>query len=392
MAKGENIFKRKDGRWEARYIKGRTAERKIIYGFVYGKTYKEAKEKQAKARNTLKISTKINEYADGKRFDYYTDLWLNNKRSEVKESTYVKYLGEIQNHIKPYFENIRLHSMDFEKADGFKNHLLYGKGLSANTVHSILILLNNIMKFASKFSEDTFSICEIKYPKADRKEIRVLNSVEENKLIKYLLKNTDRYKLGVLLMLSTGMRIGEICALRWGNINLSDRSIKIDCTLQRIKNTDYDKKANDIGHTKTKLSITKPKSGTSIRIIPVNNSVVCLLSKFECKNNDSFLLSGNEKPIEPRVLQYQIRKYAKELGLEEVHAHTLRHSFATRAIEAGFDIKSLSEILGHSTTTITLDRYVHSSMSFKRANMAKLDFIADAFRQSDEQSEVIGTK
>ena len=193
-------------------------------------------------------------------------------------------------------------------------------------------------------------------------------------------------------MLSTGMRIGEICALRWGNINLSDRSIKIDCTLQRIKNTDYDNETNDIGHTKTKLSITKPKSGTSIRIIPVNNSVVCLLSKFECKNNDSFLLSGNEKPIEPRVLQYQIRKYAKELGLEEVHAHTLRHSFATRAIEAGFDIKSLSEILGHSTTTITLDRYVHSSMNFKHANMAKLDFIVDAFRQSDEQSEVIGSK
>lgn len=391
MAKGENIFKRKDGRWEARYIKGRTKEGKIIYGFVYGKTYKEAKEKQAKARNALKISTKINEYADGKNFDYYIDLWLNNKRSEVKESTYVKYFGEIQNHIKPYFENIRLHSMDFEKVDGFKNHLLYGKGLSANTVHSILVLLNSIMKFASRYSEDKFSVCEIKYPKADKKEIRVLNNDEENKLIKYLLKNTDRYKLGVLLMLTTGMRIGEICALRWGSINLNDRSIKINCTLQRIKNTDYDNEVKTI-HTKTKLSITKPKSGTSIRIIPINDSVVCLLSGFECKNNDSFLLSGNENPIEPRVLQYQIRKCAKELGLEGVHAHTFRHSFATRAIEAGFDIKSLSEILGHSTTTITLDRYVHSSMNFKRANMAKLDFIADAFRQSDEQSDVIGSK
>lgn len=391
MAKGENIFKRKDGRWEARYIKGRTKEGKIIYGFVYGKTYKEAKEKQAKARKILKVSTKINEYSDGKNFDYYIDLWLSNKRSEVKESTYVKYIGEIENHIKPYFVHSKLHIIDFEKVDGFKNHLMYGKGLSANTVHSILVLLNSIMKFASRCSEDKFNVCEIKYPKADKKEIRVLNNIEENKLIEFLLTNTDRYKLGVLLMLSTGMRIGEICALRWGNINLNDRSIKIDCTLQRIKNTDYDNEVKTI-HTKTKLSITKPKSGTSIRIIPINNSVVCLLSEFECKSNNSFLLSGNEKPIEPRVLQYQIRKYAKELGLEGVHAHTLRHSFATRAIEAGFDIKSLSEVLGHSTTTITLDRYVHSSMNFKRANMAKLDFVADAFRQSDEQSGVIGTK
>lgn len=216
--------------------------------------------------------------------------------------------------------------------------------------------------------------------------MRVLNCEEEKKLIKYLLENTGRYKLGVLLMLTTGMRIGEICALRWGNINLNDRSIKVECTLQRIKNTDYDIKIKNRGRSKTKLSITKPKSETSIRTIPINDSIVCLLSEFACENDHFFLLSGNEKPIEPRVLQYQINKYMEKLGLNGVHAHMLRHSFATRAVEVGFDIKSLSEVLGHSTTTITLDRYVHSSMSFKRANMAKLDFVANYYEQSNQQS------
>lgn len=160
--------------------------------------------------------------------------------------------------------------------------------------------------------------------------------------------------------------------MRWRDISFTDKTIRITSTMQRIRNTEQN------AERKTKVIITKPKSDASARIIPITDfalSLFRMLYQSSC-SADSFLLTGREdRYIEPRVLQYHMGVHSDKCGLNDVHFHTLRHSFATRCVETGFEIKSLSEILGHSNTKITLDRYVHSSLDLKRANMMKLESI-----------------
>ena len=154
--------------------------------------------------------------------------------------------------------------------------------------------------------------------------------------------------------------------MKWENISLEDRIIRIGSTMQRIRDFEED------SETKTKVVIGAPKTDTSLRIIPLTNYAVELCSQMEDREPEFYVLTGRKHYMEPRTLQYRLKKYTQECGLEDVHFHTLRHTFATRCVEVGFEIKSLSEILGHSTTTVTLERYVHSSIELKRNNMEKL--------------------
>ena len=163
------------------------------------------------------------------------------------------------------------------------------------------------------------------------------------------------------------MRIGEVCALRWENISIKDGIIKITSTMQRLRDFDVNRT------TKTKIIISDPKSDTSARIIPLSDFAIDLCKKFIPTSPTAFVLSGSASEfIEPRTLQYKMERYTKDCGLDDVHFHTLRHTFATRCVEFGFEIKSLSEILGHSSPQITLERYVHSSLELKRDNMNKV--------------------
>ncbi len=178
----------------------------------------------------------------------------------------------------------------------------------------------------------------------------------------------DTCKFGVLLTLFTGVRIGELCALQWGNISLKEQTIRIDATLQRLRDTST---ADNPG-SRTRIVIGTPKSDTSIRTIPITDYTAELCEKMNPHSSAAYVLTGTENFMEPRTLQYRMEKYTRECGLEGVYFHTLRHTFATHAVEVGFEIKSLSEVLGHATTTITLDRYVHASLVLKRDNMKKL--------------------
>ena len=208
---------------------------------------------------------------------------------------------------------------------------------------------------------------EIIYPKCPKKEMRVLSRDEQNRFVSFLLTDTDEYKFGILLALITGLRIGELCALRWENVSFDDRCIKVSSTMQRLKNTDVN------APHETKIITSNPKSQSSARIIPLTDYALELCRKFCPGNRRAFLLTGDsEKFCEPRKLQYRFSKIVDQLGLCGVHFHCLRHTFATRCVEVGFEIKSLSEILGHANPKITLERYVHSSIELKRDNMQKL--------------------
>lgn len=369
MAKGENIFKRKDGRWEARYIKGHELSGKIKYGFCYGKTYKEAKEKVTKAKATVLAGNVAALTNSRKRLSFFCDEWLASCKTKVKESTYVKYEAILRKHIKSKLGDCFSRAFSDALVEMFTEELLFGDELSPKTVKDILVVLRSILKFADKRYPGMVPRVDITYPKDTAKEMRVMSKEEQARLVSYLLNDMDPCKFGVLLALLTGLRIGEVCALRWESISLKDQTISISETMQRIKDLSTE------SGSKTKLLVGAPKSEKSKRLIPMSNEVVELCQKIDPHRPTAFILTSTSEYMEPRTLQYRMKKITEECGLDGVHFHTLRHTFATRCVEAGFEIKSLSEVLGHANTTITLNRYVHASLELKRDNMNKLSMI-----------------
>lgn len=366
MKKGENIFKRKDGRWEGRYIKGYELSGKIRYGFCYGKTYKEAKAKVLQCKTALLEGKPAPHSASKHRFAFYCDEWLKARKNKIRESTYIKYDTIIKKHIKPKLGACFPLGITSDTADDFSRELLYENKLSVKTVRDILTVLHGILKYTAAKLPGTIHETEITYPKQIRKEMRVLSRDEQNLFIKYLQTDIDACKFGILLMLASGIRIGELCALKWENIDLKEQTISIVSTLQRLHDTAEE------SNKRTRIVIGAPKSDTSLRTVPLTDYASGLCRRFAAIDSAAFVLTGTSSFMEPRTLQYRIEKYARDCGLCGVHAHTLRHTFATRAVEAGFEIKSLSEVLGHANTSITLERYVHSSMELKRTNMSKL--------------------
>lgn len=367
--RGENIFKRKDGRWEARYIKGRDLSGKAKYGYCYGKTYTEAREKVASVKAKKGSGDSAFTVKSKARFSYYCIKWVDQRRLAVKPSTHAKYVMIIENYISPELGDYHPTAFTTDLVESFKIHLLTERNLSAKTVRDILVVLRMIVAFTRKKIPGEMPEFEIIYPRDRKKEVRVLTREEQECLVKYLTDDMDRCKFGVYLALTTGIRIGELCALRWGNISLQNRTLTVSATMQRLRNFDA------LRDTKTMISIDTPKSSSSIRTIPLTKNMVALCKRFMSLDGAAFVLTGTDSYMEPRTLQYRFAHYIKACGLENVHFHTLRHTFATRCVEVGFEIKSLSEILGHSNTSITLNRYVHSSMELKKDNMDKLSAV-----------------
>ncbi len=368
MRKGENIFKRKDVRWEARYVKGYEPSGKIRYGFCYGKTYREAKDKALRCKTAL-LSGQPDSSADARRrFAFYCDEWLRLRQNAIRESTRIKYGTILEKHIKPKLGSCFPLGLTTAVVDDFSRELL-AQALSPKSVHDILVVLHGILQYTATLFPGRFPPVQIHYPQSEHKEMRVLTRCEQEQLVGYLLTDTDACKFGVLLMLLTGMRIGELCALQWGSVHIPEQTIGITATLQRLHDT-----AGEEG-SRTRICIGAPKSSTSRRTIPMTDYTAALCRRFAVEDADAYVLTGTGRYMEPRTLQYRMEKYTRACGLEGVHAHTLRHTFATRAVEVGFEIKSLSEVLGHATTAITLERYVHSSMELKRSNMDKLQAI-----------------
>ena len=365
--KGENIYRRKDGRWEARCKKGVTAEGRILYLYCYGKTYREAKEKLELRKKQIYTGQQSRPSSPSRSLGAYCDEWLFHNRGRRKESTAAKYTLVIEKHIKLFFGGYCPDYLTTKDVDAFTAELTEVKGLSPKTVRDILVILRAVLAYASRFVDSAKKI-EVSLPRGSSKEMRILSFEGQKRFAEYLATDMDACKFGILFALMTGLRIGEVCALKISDISLENSTVTVRKTMQRIKNLSE-------GGPKTKIVFSSPKSDSSARVIPLTNAAAALCrERVEGVNPRSFLLTGSEvRFIEPRVLQYRIKKYSRECGIEDLHFHVLRHTFATRCVEVGFEIKSLSEILGHSTPRITLERYVPSSLEFKRQNMAKLE-------------------
>lgn len=366
---GENIYKRKDGRWEGRYIKDSTAVKKH-YGYIYGKTYKEVKQKLTEARcaiaNDLKKAASDN--VQEVLFSILANGWIQENTPFLKESSLVKYKNLLRLYIMPVLGECPISEITNGKVSSMCNEMLSnggaeGKGLSPKTVSDVQTLLKNILKYArSTGFTVAFTSCPVSIRQQSR-SLRVFSIQEQKVLTEYLKSNLSLSNLGFMLCLFTGIRVGELCALKWDDISLTDKTIYVHQTMQRLQ--------TDIGEKKTRITVTSPKSSCSIRIIPIPE--IIFEEMREAYQPGTFLLTGmGDRFTEPRTMQNRFKALLKECGINDANFHALRHTFATRCVEAGFDIKSLSEILGHANVNITLNRYVHPTLDLKRENMGRL--------------------
>lgn len=425
--KGENIYHRKDGRWEGRLIIGRKEKGGYRFRYVYGKTYREVKEKlficrqETAGQETIRRETAGRETSvyqarwkqeaasrgavpdrvpgyrqpapqpsEGMRAGQplfqpverqspgscaekicdYAVRWLSSMRYKVKESTYMKYWNLVNSYIIPELGGLAWPELNREtlelflvrmRTSGGKNR----QGLSPKTVSDVLAAVRQISRYAVGYGEGAvFNLTSVTARK-EEKEMQVLTTQEQEILCRFLCSDPDDRSLGELICLHTGIRIGEVCALRWEDISTENQTISINKTMQRIQ-------VPDDAERKTKVIVTKPKSPCSIRQIPIPDKLAALLESRR-KGRKGYVLTGREDAwVEPRAMERHFAGVLRKAGIQQVNFHALRHTFATRCVEMGFDIKCLSILLGHANVNITLNRYVHPSMDQKRKNMQKL--------------------
>lgn len=370
--KGENIYKRKDGRWEGRYIKSRTIDGKAIYGYVYARSYSEVREKrkQAAAASTPDTFTTPFNTLCPQPFEKLACDWLHSIQPQVKESSYIKYRNLLQSYILPEFTGVSLNEMTSRRIQACCDRLLdcggTGKqGLSSKTVADVLSLIRNILRYSEVQGFHPPSTGKEVIIHRSSPDIVVLPRSSQEILCRYLYSHMSERSLGILLCLFAGMRIGEICALKWEDFCFREKTIYVHRTMQRLQKSEGTVR-------KTSVVVSSPKSKCSIRTIPIPEKLLQLIYE-EFPERQGYILASETKPyIEPRTMQNYFRYIQQQCGLDPVNFHALRHTFATRCVEVGFDVKSLSEILGHASVNITMNRYVHPSMELKKQNMQKL--------------------
>ena len=296
-----------------------------------------------------------------KDFEVVTEEWLKYKKNTVKKSTYYNYSYSVAKYLYPSFAG-----KNITKIKNYNNFIEeLSDTLSPKTVRDIVTKLKEIINFYEEEHNTKLNIKKMSLPKMNKKEIQILSNKEKQKLEKYCIEQNSLKSLGILICLNTGLRVGEVCALRWENIDFESKKIHIEKTIERI----YSKEEN-----KTIVIIDTPKSITSVRTIPINSKLYNILKQIrgKSKKTDFVLTGSSEHYVEPRNYQYHFKEILKRNKVKKYKFHTLRHTFATNCIEAGMDIKSLSEILGHADVSITLNIYVHSSDKAKRKYLEKI--------------------
>ena len=291
-------------------------------------------------------------------------LWKKDKQQYVKQSTLSAYALILENHILPIFGDKRqLHEKDVQD---FTLHKLQ-EGLSQKTVKDILIVLKMIQKYGLKHEILPMAEWSVKFPTEQKKNVlEVLSVANQKKIMQYVKENFTFRNLGVYICLSTSMRIGEICGLKWSDINLSAETISVNRTIERIYIIDE-------GKRHTELIISTPKTQNSIREIPMNHELLKLIRPFKkVMNDDFFVLTNEAKPTEPRTYRNYYKQLLKQLDIPDLKFHGLRHSFATRCIESLCDYKTVSVILGHANISTTLNLYVHPNMEHKKKCIDKM--------------------
>ena len=291
-------------------------------------------------------SRKKEEIQSPLRFFNLTEEWLIYMKPRIKESSYIKYRNLIQSYLLPEFSNSSVTNISVEDIERHcQELLLYGgrkkSGLSAKTVADVLCVTRQVFQFAHRKKHLPICDCREVSVKKSTKKLSVLSRKSQKVLLDYTTENINGRNLGIIVCLCTGLRIGEVCALQWEDVSFHDQTIYVHRAMQRIQTDDKQDRR------RTKIIITSPKSSCAIRYIPMSEYLFSILQN-PMFSHQGFVLTGeSDKYIEPRTMENHFKKVLEGCNINYVNFHVLRHTFATRCIEAGFDIKSLSEILGH---------------------------------------------
>ena len=357
--RGENIYKRKDGRWEGRYKSEFNVSGKTKYRSVYGHSYAEVKSKLTPLKVAAPAQSSVCRLTVKELFDE----WLSAVKIRVKSSTYANYQMKVEKHILPEFGGMRYDTLTVQMFNSYIQSKI-NSGLSAKYVSDIIIVFKTMAKYSAKVHGFRNILADVELPKVHRKEAILLTRSQQLQLCRYLQRNLSATSLCILLSLYTGLRVGEVCGLMWGDIDFDKSILTVRRTVQRILTDTH----------KTRIIADTPKSRSSQRTIPIPKFILKLLR--DSRSNDNYyILSGSNHIIEPRTLQRRFKSILKKADLPSVSYHSLRHAFATNCLQAGFDVKTLSEILGHASVETTLNRYVHTSMERKIACMSLLENI-----------------
>lgn len=371
LKNGECIYERKNGHWEGVYCSGTDQNGKAFYRLVYGKNYYEVKKKLSLCEETKRLIKLPPKKAPLFREAVY--LWKRTNANRYKGATALKYENMINNHILPILGGYKLSAFNtFLLSEFMYNKLKQGQidgsgGLSPSYVRSIMLILLEIIEFAAEENMCAPIKIKIHKPPIEKRELEILDINSQKRLEKQLFSYPNETGIGILISLNTGLRIGEICALRWADIDLGNAIIHIRSTVARVK--------DESGNGKTKLIIDKPKTKSSLRDIPISIGLKNLLTLFYEKRKSDYVVSDKSGFLSPRTYEYRFHKVLEEHHIKSINYHALRHTFATRCVEQGVDVKALSEILGHSGVSTTLNTYVHSSMEHKRKQLEKLSAI-----------------
>lgn len=291
-------------------------------------------------------------------FSEVAALWKADKKQYVKKSTYAAYCLLIQSHLLPELGAKVEIKEDYVQS--VVNRKLAG-GLSQKTVRDILVVLKMILRYGAKHGLMEPHQIDIIFPtERERQDIEVLTITNQRQLMTYVKEHFTFLNLGIFICLNAGLRIGEVCALQWDDIDITSGVIRINKTIQRVYLVDGQEKY-------TELIIDKPKTKNSIREIPITRDLLALVRPLKkIVRGDFFVLTNAANPTEPRTYRTYFNKLQQQLGLPKMRFHGLRHSFATRCIESKCDYKTVSVLLGHSNISTTLNLYVHPNMEQKR--------------------------
>ena len=284
--------------------------------------------------------------------------WKADKKQYVKKSTYAAYCLLIQSHLIP--ELGEMTDIREEDVQGLVNRKL-AAGLSQKTVRDILVVLKMILRFGAKHGLQELHQIDIVFPtERERQDVEVLTITNQRQLMTYVKEHFTFLNLGIFICLNAGLRIGEVCALQWDDIDVAAGVIRVSKTIQRIYLVDGEEKY-------TELIIDKPKTKNSIREIPMTRDLLTLVRPLKkIVRGDFFILTNAAAPTEPRTYRSYFNNLQNQLGLPKMRFHGLRHSFATRCIESKCDYKTVSVLLGHSNISTTLNLYVHPNIEQKR--------------------------
>ncbi len=362
--RGENIYKRKDGRWE-----GRILQPDGKYRYFYAKAYREVKERMKRFQEDSACASQVQPDMLKTVAGQYLSWIDGDVRHQIKASTYENYQYCAQKYIIPFFSQTKEVQMTVSSAAQFTAFIRGNDAISESYQRKILTIFKTALRKLLKDAPNSAAILEaVRMPRMESNEVQVFSTREQQLIERAALSAENQRALGLILCFYSGIRLGELCGLKWGDFDWEAGTMSVLRTVNRTKNFEQ-------SESKTTLQVGAPKSRKSVRKIPLPASIVeqARALGFDRKCEDSYALSDDAEPLDPRSYQKLFKKVLAQAGVKPRKFHAIRHTFATRALELGVDIKTISEILGHSSVSITLNIYAHSLLEQKKIAIDKFN-------------------